>query len=177
MVGEIVARRHAAEHAAHPARRLLLVARALRRRAPHARADRMASSTSVGSTPDTTVTSPIRTGSTKCTLPWTVFLSCTRRASRLSGGDAVERRDRAVAVHQLQDVDAVLGGKMAGALRQVDGGAHAQSHRLAVQEARVAGLRFERVAEGVAEVQDAAQVAFALVGRTPLRPSCAPIRR
>ena len=33
-----------------------------------------------------------------------------------------------------------------------------QRHRLAVQEARVLRLRFERMAERVAEIQDAAQI-------------------
>ena len=48
-------------------------------------------------------------------------------------------------------------------LRQVNGRAHAPRHGLAVQEARVAGFGFQRVAEGVAEIQDAAQIAFAFV--------------
>ena len=47
--------------------------------------------------------------------------------------------------------------------RQVDGGAHAPGDGLAVQKADVAGLGLERVAEGVTEIQDAAQIAFALV--------------
>ena len=93
------------------------------------------------------------------------FLVVHQAREQVLRGDAVDRRDRAVAVDQFQDFDAVLGGEMAGALCQVHGGAHAPGHRFAMQEARVAGLRFERVAEGVAEVQDAAEVAFALVGR------------
>ena len=50
-------------------------------------------------------------------------------------------------------------------LPQVDGGAHAPSHRFAVEETRVAGLGLERMAEGVAEIENAAEVAFALVAR------------
>src|ERR1700760_3609749 len=68
MVGEIVAAGDAAEHAAHPGGRFLLAVRTGRGRAPHTRADRMASSTSRLSMPETTCTSPMRTGSTKCTL-------------------------------------------------------------------------------------------------------------
>ena len=44
----------------------------------------MASSTSLSSMPETTLTSPTRTGSTKCTLPCTVFLSWTSRANKFS---------------------------------------------------------------------------------------------
>src|SRR5262249_41270316 len=69
MVGEIVARRAAAEHAAHPPRRLLFGLGSPRRRALHTRALRMASPTSFESMPETTVTSPMRTGSTKWTFP------------------------------------------------------------------------------------------------------------
>ena len=70
-----------------------------------------------GPRPETTVTSPMRTGSTKWTLPCTVFLSCTRRAIRLSGGDAVERRNGAVRADQVQHVEAVFGREVAGHLR------------------------------------------------------------
>ena len=157
--------RHAAEHAAHPARRLLLVARALRRGALHASADRIASSTGLSSMPETTVTSPIRTGSTKCTLPWTVFLSSTRRASSFSARDAVERRNGAVELRSCSRMSTLSSAERWPVdLGQVDGGAHAAGDRLAVQEARVGGLGFQRVAEGVAEIQDAPQIAFALVG-------------
>src|SRR5690242_11569003 len=69
VIGEIVAVRDAVEHAAHPASGFLLVARPLGRGALHESADRIASSTGFSSIPETTVTSPIRTGSTKCTLP------------------------------------------------------------------------------------------------------------
>src|ERR1035441_5819470 len=60
VVGEVVAVRHAAEHAADPARRLLFVARSIPvathpqgRAAAHTRANRMASRTRLSSTPDT----------------------------------------------------------------------------------------------------------------------------
>ena len=53
---------------------------------------------------------------------------------------------------------------MTGYLRQVDGGAHAERHCFAMQESRVCGLGFERVAERVSEIQDAAEVAFPLIG-------------
>src|ERR1017187_2114266 len=84
MVGQVVAMRHAAEHGAHPLGRLLLATRALWRRALHARAAWMAVSTSSSSMPDTTCTSPMRSGNTKWTLPWMVFLSLTKRASKRS---------------------------------------------------------------------------------------------
>src|SRR5262249_47338312 len=86
VIRQIVAMRDAVEHAAHPTRGLLLIARPHGRRAAHESADRMASSTGFSSMPETTVTSPMRTGRMKCTLPCTVFLSCTRRAARFSAG-------------------------------------------------------------------------------------------
>ena len=52
---------------------------------------------------------------------------------------------------------------MARGFGQVDGGAHAPRDGLAMQEARVVRLGFQRVPERVAEIQDAAQVAFAFV--------------
>ena len=53
---------------------------------------------------------------------------------------------------------------MARQLAQEGGGAHAEGDGLSVQETGVAGFGFESVAEGVAEIEDAAEVAFALVG-------------
>ena len=53
---------------------------------------------------------------------------------------------------------------MAGHLGEVGSGAHAPRHGFAMQEARVMGLRFEGVAERMAEIQDAPQIAFALIG-------------
>src|SRR5579859_707843 len=86
MIGEIVARRYAPEHGAHPSRRFLLGGDARGRCAFHARAERMAASTAPSSTPDTIATSPMRRGNTKCTWPWMVFLSLTRRAAMRSAG-------------------------------------------------------------------------------------------
>ena len=111
------------------------------------------------------MTSPILTGSTKCTLPCTVFLSATRRAEQVLGGDAVERRNGSVAPRCVSRMSTLSSAERCRVdLGQVDGGAHAQRHRLAVQKARVGGLGFERVPEGVAEIQDAPQIAFPLVG-------------
>src|SRR5207253_5457236 len=64
VVGQVVAMRHTAEHAADPPRGLLFVARAYGGCTAHTRAARMASSTGFSSMPGTTVTSPMRTGST-----------------------------------------------------------------------------------------------------------------
>src|SRR5438876_10078072 len=86
MVGQVVAARHPGEHGAHPLGGLALRGRAGRRGSLHANAASMAESTRFSSSPDTTVTSPTFRGSTKCTLPWTVFLSVTRRPTRLSAG-------------------------------------------------------------------------------------------
>src|SRR5476649_2101242 len=88
VIGQVVPGCHAAEHTPYPTGGFLLVARTVGRSTVglsplHARARPMASSTSFSSMPDTTVTSPMRTGSTKCTLPCTVFLSCTRRAAKI----------------------------------------------------------------------------------------------
>ena len=101
----------------------------------------MASSTSLESTPETTVTSPMRTGSTKCTLPWIGLLVVDQAGEQVSGGDAVDRRNGAVAVDEVQNFDAVLGGEMAGRFGQVDGGAHAPRDGLAVEEARCTSSR------------------------------------
>ena len=97
MIGQIVAVRHAAEHAAHPgaASRSLRAPCGCRRPSCQRRADGFEHQLS--STPETTSTSPMRTGSTKWILPWMVFLSCTRRARRFAARNAIERRNRAVA--------------------------------------------------------------------------------
>jgi len=92
MIGHVVAVCHAAEHVAHPESGLPLIARAFRSRTLHERANLMASSTSGSSIPLTTSAAPMRTGSTKWTLPRTVFLSCTRRASKRSA--AIPSSDR-----------------------------------------------------------------------------------
>ena len=69
MIQQVVTAGDAAEHAAHPARRGLLAGDSGRRGAGHARTASMDSSTRRSSMPETIRTSPIRTGSTKCTLP------------------------------------------------------------------------------------------------------------
>src|ERR1039457_3828878 len=76
----------------------------------------------------------------------------------------VQRRDRAVELQGLEDLDAGFGVKMASRFAKVRRCAHAERHRLAVLKRRVAGFRFERVSEGMAEVEDAAEAALALVG-------------
>ena len=55
-------------------------------------------------------------------------------------------------------------GQRAARTRQLRRDQHAVADRLAVTEAAVLGDRFERVAGGVAEVEDAARPGFALVG-------------
>src|SRR5712692_2041306 len=82
MVQQVVVAGYAPEHSAYPARGLLLPACAARRGPGHGRTARMESSTRRSSSPVTMRTSPILTGSTKCTLPWTVFLSALRRLAR-----------------------------------------------------------------------------------------------
>src|SRR5437870_12596566 len=84
VIGEVVTRRQTREHGADPRRRFALVACSSRRRALHASADRIASRTGFSSTPETIFTCPIRSGSTKCTLPRMVFLSLARREKRRS---------------------------------------------------------------------------------------------
>ena len=49
--------------------------------------------------------------------------------------------------------------------RNLRRGNHAPGHGLAMQKMTVAGRRFQRMADGVAEIQHAAQPAFALVRR------------
>ena len=65
-----------------------------------------------------------------------------------------------------------IGGRAeAEAGRQVEGHRHARAHRLAVQQVGAeAGLGLERVAEGMAEIEQGAQVGgLALVGRHDAR--------
>src|SRR5271167_114362 len=92
MIQQVVTRRDAAEHAAHPSARLLLVFCTRGRGAlaglplsQQASASSMTASTSRSSTSDLTFTAPIRSGSTKCILPFTVFLSLLRRPARRAG--------------------------------------------------------------------------------------------
>ena len=118
------------------------------------------------SRPETMRTSPISSGSTKCTLPCTVFLSLRNRAAERSR----RRCHRAAASGRRARRRRGWPGtwrrrKRPPGARQVRGGAHAEGHRLAVQKAGVVGLGFQRVPVGVAEIQDAPQIALALVGR------------
>ncbi len=124
----------------------------------------MDSSTSVSSMPETTATSPMRTGKHEMDFAPHGLLIVHQTREQVGGGDAIERRNGAVEPQHLEDLDAVFGGKVARQLAQEDGGAHAEGDGLAMQEAGVAGFGFEGVAEGVAEIEDAAEVAFALVG-------------
>ena len=62
-----------------------------------------------------------------------------------------------------------LGRHQAEPRRQVGGHDHAAADRLAVQPFAVAQARLDRVAEGVAEVQNSAQAALALVAADHLR--------
>ena len=52
----------------------------------------------------------------------------------------------------------------ANSFRQDAGGAHAPRDRFAVQEPFVARFGLERMAEGVTEIEDAAEIALALIG-------------
>src|SRR6185369_9279749 len=84
-VQQIVASGDAPEHAANPARGFLLPCGSLRRRAGHARKTASIDSRTMRSSiPETIFTAPIRAGSTKCTLPWIVFLSAASLASSAS---------------------------------------------------------------------------------------------
>jgi len=65
VIGQIVAVRHAGEHAAHPTGRLLLAGSAARGGAGHRSAARTASSTRAESTSDTTATCPMPVARTK----------------------------------------------------------------------------------------------------------------
>src|SRR5262249_22014892 len=77
--------------------------------------------------------------------------------------DSVERGDRSVAIHNIADRRAGPGTEMAGQLGEPRRRLHPERDRLTMQKSRVTGLGFERVADGVAEVQDLAQPALALV--------------
>ena len=98
------------------------------------------------------------------TFPCTVFLSAASRANRLGAEIPVERRDRSVAADHGESRAASDGAEFDHALRQCSRRVHAESHCLAMQEALVLGLGFERMAHGMAEVQDPPQVALAFVG-------------
>ena len=167
MIGQVVAMRHAAEHAAHPRGGLLLVARALAAWCPSCQGG-----------PDgvehqlarrrRTPPSPRRCAPAARNAPCPARSSCraTRRASRSLGARCRRAAESGRRVRWLPESPRCprrRGGRCICA--QVDGRAHAERHRLAVQEARVAGFGFERVPEGVAEIEDAPQAAFALVGR------------
>src|SRR5215468_7372218 len=83
--------------------------------------------------------------------------------------DAVDRWNRTVLGDQIEHFETVLRRNVPGDLSEIDRGAHAPRHRLTVQESAVARLRFEGMSEGVAEVQNAALIVFALVTRNDLR--------
>src|SRR5262249_13848891 len=84
VIGQVVAGRDPTKHSAHPFGCLALGGRAGRCSSLHESAAWIAESTKSSAIPDSTVTSPILRGSTKWTLPWTVFLSATRRPNRLA---------------------------------------------------------------------------------------------
>jgi hypothetical protein len=94
------------------------------------------------------------TGSTKCSVPATTFLSRPHGVDHLLRRQVGDRRQRA----QLRDERGERSRTSAGAPR-ADARArrrqHAVGDRLAVPEAAVAGHRLERVAGRVAEVEDA----------------------
>ena len=104
-------------------------------------------------------------GSTKCSRPATIFLSC-RIASRISAvGQVGDRRQRAEAGDEIGERLAIPLGERAARHGELGGDEHAVGDRFAVTEPPVLGHRLEGVAGGVAEVQDAAQARFLLVGR------------
>src|SRR5207248_372646 len=84
MIGQVVAMRYTGEHCTNPVRRFALGGSAGGRGTSHASAAWIAARTSSSSTPDTTVTSPILRGNTKCTFPARVFLSAPRRPNRFA---------------------------------------------------------------------------------------------
>ena len=108
---------------------------------------------------------PISIAMTKCSRPCTTFLSrrtasSTRRSDRSPTGGS----GPSCAISSRQRLTLALGQRPARD-RQVGGGQHAVGDRFAVPEAPVLRHRLERVADGVAVVEDAAQPAFALVLR------------
>ena len=63
-----------------------------------------------------------------------------------------------------------VGGVQApGALGQSGCGAHAEGYGFAVQKLRIVRLGFQGVADGVAEIQNAAKVAFTFIGGDDFR--------
>ncbi len=104
-------------------------------------------------------------GSTKCSVPATIFLSCRIASMICADRDVGDRRQRTEAGDEIGERLAIAVGQRAAAHGQLRGDEHAVGDRLAVPVAPVLGDRLERVAGRVAEVQDAAQTGFLLVGR------------
>src|SRR5271165_4204320 len=86
MIEQIVTGRDAAEHTAHPTGRLLFALGSRRRGSAHGHSSDsfIAARTWRSATSGVIVTTPISTGSTKCTRPFTVFLSLLSRANSRS---------------------------------------------------------------------------------------------
>ena len=135
---------------------------------PHVPEARPSSAPPVSSfsvTSSTIVVAPIAVGSTKCSRPATIFLSCCIASSicvaetSAIGGSGPRLAIRSASACRSRSASAPR------AAAELGGDEHAVGDRFAVAEAPVLRDRLERVAGGVAEVQDAARPGFALVGR------------
>jgi len=92
------------------------------------------------------------------------FLVGAEAGEEVFGGDAVEGGDGAELFDAIEDGVAAGKGQVAGEVGEAGGGVHTEGDGFAMEEAGVAGFGLEGVADGVAEVENAAEVAFFFVG-------------
>ena len=121
-------------------------------------------------TSSTIVVAPMAVGSTKCSRPPTIFLSCCIASiiwladTSAIGGSGPRLAIRSASAFRSRSARAPR------STRKLRGHQHPVGHRLAVTKPPVLGHRFERMPRGVAEVQNAPQAGLPLVGRDDGRP-------
>ena len=116
-------------------------------------------------TSSTIVVAPIAVGSTKCSRAGDDLLVVLHRLERSASPttSAIGGSGPRLAIEIGERLSIAL-GQRAARRRQLGGDQHAVADRFAVAVAAVFGDRFERVAGGMAEVQDPARAGFPLVG-------------
>ena len=116
------------------------------------------------------VVAPMPVAAMKCSVPATIFLSCAMAPTISLRREIHDGRQRPELRDQRGDALLDVRGRDAALHAERERGEHAVGDRLAVAEAAEPRDRFEGVADGVAEVQHAAQPGLALVGGDDLAP-------
>ena len=96
------------------------------------------------------------------------LLVATKPGGDICRGNSRQRWNRPVVFDDALDCSGIRRSKHAAPLSKNRGGPHAPGDGFAVQQPRVFSFRLQRVAEGVAEIENPAQIAFALVGADDL---------